>query len=96
MTLCRCLSLSLSLSLARARSLSLAPALSLLLSLATTNILANHVSHYCWQIEGAVIGLSADENDLFSWFDMDSNELVTFEEMFSIYETIIEDGQVLF
>jgi len=52
--------------------------------------------HCCWQIEGAVIGLSADENDLFSWFDMDSNELVTFEEMFSIYETIIEDGQVLF
>jgi hypothetical protein len=24
--------------------------------------------HCCWQIEGAVIGLSADENDLFSWF----------------------------
>jgi len=47
------------------------------------------------QIEAAVVGFSGDENNLFTWLDMNSDGFVTFDEGFGIYETIIEDGQVL-
>jgi len=44
-------------------------------------------------IEGAVVGFSADEHNLFFWLDTNSDGFVTFEEAFAIYETIIQDGQ---
>jgi len=45
-------------------------------------------------IEAAVVGFSGDENNLFTWLDMNSDGFVTFDEGFGIYETIIEDGQM--
>jgi hypothetical protein len=47
------------------------------------------------QIEGAVVGFSGEQNNLFTWLDTNSDGFVTFEEGFAIYETIIEDGQVV-
>jgi hypothetical protein len=44
-------------------------------------------------IEGAVVGFSADEHNLFFWLDTNSDGFVTSEEAFAIYETIIQDGQ---
>ena len=48
------------------------------------------------QIEAAMVGWSSPEHDLFPWLDMDGDHLVTFEEAWSIYKTILEDGQVSF
>jgi hypothetical protein len=45
-------------------------------------------------IEGAVVGFSGEQNNLFTWLDTNSDGFVTFEEGFAIYETIIEDGQM--
>ena len=47
------------------------------------------------QIEAAVVGFSGEENNIFSWLDTNSDGFVTFEEAFAIYETVIEDGQVV-
>ena len=49
-----------------------------------------------WQVEAAMVGWSSPEHNLFPWLDMDDDHVLTFDEVFSIYKTLFEDGQVSF
>jgi hypothetical protein len=42
--------------------------------------------------EGFILALSSDKNDLFKWLDTNSDGYATKEEIFSTYNTIIDDG----
>jgi len=43
--------------------------------------------------EGYTLGLSMTHNDLFSWMDMDEDGFLTYDEGWSVYKTVVEDGQ---
>jgi hypothetical protein len=42
--------------------------------------------------EGYIVGLSRASTNLFQWLDMNSDGFVSKDEMFTVYESIIDDG----